>query len=153
MVYTNYQPFERRCFGIYCAEKAFILITQSRIIKWSPCGIPQRVFAPTNRLKHLMIYWCHYFGFLSFLILFHLHTVFQTLDYTTHLDHVQLQISLAGSSPALFHNTCQTNINNSSRDLFFLLIEGLDLALWPLQMGRCTFSSNKTKLFETRIIY
>lgn len=97
-----------------------------------------------------MIYWCSCFGFLSFLILFNTHTVFQTLDYTTRLDHLLLQMGLAGSSPALFHNTWQIDISNSSKYLFFLLIEGLALALWPLEMGCCSFINSRTKLFGAR---
>lgn len=104
-----------------------------------------------NSLKCLMIYWCSCFGFISFLVLFNMHAVFQTLDYTTRLDHLQLQISLAGSSQVLFHNTWQININNSSRYLFFLLIEVL--VSWPLEMGCCALINNRTESFGTGIIY
>lgn len=56
-----------------------------------------------------------------------MHIAFQTLDYTTHLNHLQLDIILAGSYQVLFHNIWQIIINNSSRRLFFLLIEVLVL--------------------------
>lgn len=152
MVCANYQPFALHYLSLYCEAKGFILITQnSNKIMSVGNSTVWFFFHLQNSLKCLMIYWWSCFGFISFLILFNMHTAFQTLDYATLLNHLQLDIILAGSYQVLFHNIWQININNCSRHLFFLLIEVL--VLWPLAMGCCTLIINRTKSFRTEIIY